>query len=147
MSFILILHLNKNKIGELGASSLSKALEINSSLTLLYLEDRHYKHFVFILLFWWNENRIGDSGLSSLSEGLRVNSSLTELYLGFSLFWTWLIDWLLFNHIPFITILEIQEQHHCQKDWRLIHPSLNCTCLWVYDWIWSIDYYSIAFHL
>ena len=51
-----------------------------------------------------------------------------------------MINWLLFNHIPFGTILEIQERHHYQKDWRLIHHSLNWTWIWVYYWIWSIDW-------
>ena len=69
----------------------------------------------------------GDSGATSLSEVLKVNSSLTQLVLEMSLLLN-MINWLLLNHIPFVTILENQEQHHYQKDWRLIHHSLNWTC-------------------
>ena len=72
-------------------------------------------------------NRIGDSGVTSLSEALKVNSSLTQLNLRVSLLMN-MINWLLLNHIPFVTILVHQEQHHYQKDWRLIHLSLSCTC-------------------
>ena len=91
-------------------------------------------------------NNIGDSGASSLSEALKVNSSLTQLNLGVSLLLN-MINWLLFNHIPFWTILEIQEQHHYLQHWRLIHHSLNWSWNWVYYWIWLIDYYWITFHL
>ena len=89
-------------------------------------------------------NEIGDSGTTSLSSALKVNSSLTHLNLCVNLLMN-MINWLLFNHIPFVTILEIQEQHHYQKHWRLIHHSLNWTWNWVYYWIWLIDYYSITF--
>ena len=137
-------------------------------------------------------NDIGSSGATSLSEVLKVNSSLTQLNLGLSLllnminwllfnhipFWTRLenqeqhhyqkdwrlihhsfnwtcgmslllntINWLLLNHIPFVAWLDHQEQHHYQKDWRLIHHSFNCTWMWVYYWIWLIDYYWFTFHL
>ena len=49
-----------------------------------------------------------------------------------------MIDWSLFNHIPFLTILVHQEQHHYQKHWRSIHHSLNWTWKWVYYWTWLI---------
>ena len=91
-------------------------------------------------------NKIGDSGATSLSEALKVNSSLTQLNLRLSL-WLNMINWLLLNHIPFITILVHQEQHQYQKYWRLIHHSINWTCMWVYNWIWLIDYYSVTFYL
>ena len=135
-------------LGDSGASSISEALKVNSSLTQLELRIE------FIIECYWlivNQSRsicnnIGDSGATSLSEALNVNSSLTQLNLGLSLILD-MIDWLLFNHIPFGTILDHQEQHHYQKHWRLIHPSLNWIWEWVYYWIWLIDYYSITFHL
>ena len=88
---------------------------------------------------------IGSSGATSLSVLLKVNSSLTQLDLSVSLLLN-MINWLLLNHIPFITVLENQEQHHYQKYWRLIHHSLNWTWEWVYYRIWLIDYYWITFH-
>ena len=75
-------------------------------------------------------NSFGESGVTSLSEALKVNSSLTQLNLELSLLLN-MINWLLFNHIQFITILVHQEQHHYQKDWRLIHHSLN--------WSWDVS--------
>ena len=90
-------------------------------------------------------NNIGSIGTTSLSETLKVNSSLTHLVLWIE----FIIDYhdsLFLNHIPFLTILEIQEQHHYQKHWRLIHLSLNWTWEWVYYWTWLIDYYWISFH-
>ena len=60
------LTLNKNSIGEAGASALSQALTANSSLTTLELRL----------------NNIGNAGASSLSQALTANSSLTSLDLG-----------------------------------------------------------------
>ncbi len=92
-------------------------------------------------------NKIGYSGATSLSEVLNVNSSLTQLELGLSLLLN-IIKWLLFNHIPYGTILEIQEQHHYQKYWRLIHHSLNWTCgsefINEYDWLIIIQSHSFC---
>lgn len=48
-----------------GAESLSKALELNSSLTELDLEA----------------NEIGASGLESLAQGLENNATVTNLHL------------------------------------------------------------------
>ena len=135
------------EIGDSGVTSLSDALKVNSSLTQLYLKLSLLLNMINWLLlihipFW---NNIGESGTTSLSEALKVNSSLTELELGVSLILN-MINWLLLNHIPFITILVHQEQHHYQKDWRLIHHSLNWTWKWVYYWIWLIDYYWITLY-
>ena len=41
--------------------------------------------------------------------------------------------------------MENQEQHHYQKDWRLIHRSLNWTWDWVYYWMQLIDYNHVPF--
>ena len=51
------------KIGDSGASSLSEALKVNSSLTQLNLRD----------------NSIGDSGAKSLSDAMESNITITEL--------------------------------------------------------------------
>ena len=57
------LDLSWNNIGDLGASSLSEALEVNSSLTQLDL----------------TANKIGASGASSLSDAMESNITITEL--------------------------------------------------------------------
>ena len=114
-------------------------------IMMLFLMDK-YRSIVIIIQSHSFYNDIGPSGTTSLAGALSVNSSLTQLELGLSLLMN-MINWLLLNHIPFVTILEIQEQHHYQKYWRLIHHSLNWTWKWVYYWIWLIDYYWITFHL
>ena len=62
-SSLTSLDLSWNRIGDAGASSLSQVLTANSSLTILDLS--------------WNI--IGDAGASSLSQALTANSSLTSL--------------------------------------------------------------------
>ena len=103
-------------------------------------------HYVFQLTFYSMGNDIGEDGATSLSEALEINSSFAQLDLAVSLLLN-MFKYSLLNHIPFGTRLEILEQHHYQRHWRLIHPSLNWTWVWVYDWILLIDYYSITFHL
>ena len=48
-------------------------------------------------------------------------------------FMIWYCDCWSSYHIPWITILVIQEHVHYQKHWRSIHLSLNWTWKWVYD--------------
>ena len=77
-----------NDIGSSGASSLSEALKVNSSLTQLDLDgtfDLMMFHSLFIIISHSIWNNIGESGASSLSEALKVNSSLTHLNLRMSL--------------------------------------------------------------
>ena len=62
-SSLTSLDLDWNRIGDAGASSLSQVLTVNSSLTILDLS--------------WNI--IGEAGASSLSQALTANSSLTSL--------------------------------------------------------------------
>ena len=76
-----------NNIGDSGATSLSSALKVNSSLTQLNLEMSLLLDMIELIIvesysIW---NNIGDSGATSLSEALEVNSSLTQLNLGVSL--------------------------------------------------------------
>ena len=91
-------------------------------------------------------NRIGNSGATSLSEAMKFNSSLIHLNLSVSSLLI-MINWLLLNHILFVTRLEIQERHHYQMHWRSIHLSLSWAWKWVNCWTLLIDYYSITFHL
>ena len=59
------MNLNNNSISDAGASRLSQALKVNSSLTDLTLYG----------------NSIGDAGAFALSHALAVNSSLSDLNL------------------------------------------------------------------
>ena len=78
-----------NKIGDTGATSLSKSLKSNTTLTNLYLngEDKRTKthkrrlstiHF-FSFLIVSTDNNIGERGASSLSESLKSNATLTQI--------------------------------------------------------------------
>ena len=101
-------HSSYNNIGSSGATSLSEALKVNSSLTQLGL-TMSLKDQLIIIESHSIYNNIGDSGTRSLSEALKVNSSLTQLNLRVILLLN-INDWLLSNHILFITILEVQEE-------------------------------------
>ena len=58
--------------------------------------------------------------------------------------WLNMFNWLLFNHIQFLTILVHQEQHHYQKHWELIHHSINWT--WIEFIIESVKLIFIQYH-
>ena len=64
-STLTVLKLNDNGIGAQGASGLAEALKVNSTLTVLKL----------------NDNYIGAQGATGLAEALKVNSTLTVLKL------------------------------------------------------------------
>ena len=79
-----------NKIGNRGATSLSKSLKSNTTLTELYLscEDKrkktHKRHqqFILSLIFTFTVNKIRKRGAISLNESLKSNTTLTKLNLG-----------------------------------------------------------------
>ena len=94
-----------NNIGDPGVSSLSSALKVNSSLTLLnlysidlfYLRNATLLCFCFVIM-----NSFGEKGASSLSEALKVNSSLTHLDIGETFF---------SNGVEIVFSLLHKEQH------------------------------------
>ena len=110
-------HSTNNALRDSGASSLSEALKVNSTLTRLDL------YWVFESLFWLFHficNQIGEPGLSSLSELLEVNSTITSLNLGIC---SLLFDCFQkpFKHNLWILLI-LQECHFYQKHWKTIHP-------------------------
>ena len=60
------LDLRRNRIGDGGALSIAKALQRNTKLRKLWLDD----------------NAIGDEGAKALASGLRQNRALSELSCG-----------------------------------------------------------------
>ena len=108
----------ENGIGESGVLSLSKALKINSSITLLSLEvSLILKYDLIVVKSMPNfmENNIGDSGVLSLSKALKVNSFITLLNLEVSLFLNDDKNKIKMCHIPWGTILVNQVYYHYQK--------------------------------
>ena len=117
-----------NDIGDQGAPSLSEALKVNSSLTLLDLNISfvncccfHFRHIAC---------KMGEVGLSCLCEGLKANSSLIELRMRFSFHYSNVL-------FPFYDKIEnganfVGQQHHFyQRHWRWIHQSERW--MWVFS--------------
>ena len=82
-----------NRIGDTGATSISKALKTNTALTHLNLNcehkrmkphKRHPSANCYFTLFSTTVSLIGDAGTSSLRKALKSNTTLTELGLGLS---------------------------------------------------------------
>ena len=82
----MLMHDIDNRIGPLGAQSLSEALKVNSTLAFLDLYVSFYS-LPSRELSYFIENDIGPKGASHMSEALKVNSSLTELSLHFCSFY------------------------------------------------------------
>jgi hypothetical protein len=90
---LTLIDLNRNNIGDDGATALAKALLVNESLTSISLDDNKIsnqgatalakalhanKSLTMIDL---DRNKISDEGATALAEALQVNESLTKLYL------------------------------------------------------------------
>ena len=89
MSVIIVL--TGDITGERGATSLSKALKSNTTLTALNLSSKHKRkkthkrhpssNHSFLFLILSTDNKVGDRGATSLSEALKSNTTLTDLNL------------------------------------------------------------------
>ena len=73
-----------NSIGESGASSLSEALKVNSSLTQLNLGVSlllNDDSLLFVIVSHSMDNNIGDSGMKALAGALESNITITSVIL------------------------------------------------------------------
>ena len=79
-------------------------------------------YFCFKESFFHLYAEIGNRGTSYLSSALEVNSSITSLDLS-------IIRVFIHFNQTFTTTTKLVAMgcHHCQRHWRLIHPSLNCS--------------------
>ena len=131
-------HSISNNIGNTGVSSLSSALEVNSTLTSLDLRMCFVwilfsVLFCFVLLFHLfvilicdeQDWRIRNMFIVRITEGQFI-SHWIEPGSGIVVV---VVVVVLIEIESLIeqtgTILEIQDHHHCQKDWRSIHLSLH----------------------
>lgn len=73
----------ENNIGDLGATSLSEALKVNTSITVLSLRCLcsflSWLMTFFFISEEWSGNKIGNDGVNALSAALGMNTSLAEL--------------------------------------------------------------------
>ena len=133
--FIPASHSISNKIGDTGVSSLSSALEVNSTLTSLDLRMCFVwilfsVLFCFVLLFHLfvvlicdeQDWKIRNMFIVRITEGQFI-SHWIEPGSGIVVVVVWIEIESLIEQTG--TILEIQDCHHCQKDWRSIHLSLH----------------------
>ena len=86
----VVLYSSVNGIGESGATSLSDALKVNTTLTALHLGSRHKREDIFVICFQQpffvyihglTGCMIESIGGSSLGEALKINTTLTKLSL------------------------------------------------------------------
>lgn len=66
--------IGNNKLGDMGAIAIAKALEVNSTLNVLHLCTLHAESVA--------NDQIGDSGASAIAKALEKNRGLIKLYLG-----------------------------------------------------------------
>ena len=77
-----------NEFGDRGATSLSEALKVNTTITKLNLSCENRRHIIIFinnsLFFFFTStvNDIGDTGAISLGEALKSNKAITKLNLG-----------------------------------------------------------------
>ena len=79
--FVCVIYRTCNKIGDSGACSLSSALEINSSLTLLDLRVTYPMSKMRFTLILFVRNNIGELGICSIQSALEVNSTVISIRL------------------------------------------------------------------